>query len=224
MLRLLDLFCKQGGASKGYHLAGFHVTGADREPQPRYPYKFIQKDVRDLSPAWIVKNFDAVAGSPPCWAHSDLAFRSGKEYEDFIPECRNLMIESGLPYVIENVERSPLINPLMLCGTMFPELRVIRHRLFESNISLVAPSTHIAKHPLVFTMDKRKDHYGKLNEWDAFVSVNGGGNCSKAAAADAMGINWMTKDGMNQAVPPLYTQWIGKQLRKECFNDSPTED
>lgn len=216
-LRLLDLFCKQGGASHGYHLAGFHVTGVDREPQRRYPYSFIRRDVRDLDPAWIAKNFDVVAGSPPCWAHSDLAFRSGKEYEDFIPETRHLMIESGLPYVIENVEKSPLINPLMLCGTMFPRLRAIRHRLFESNVSLIAPGFHVPKHPLVYTIDKRKGHYGKLNEWEAFVSVNGGGNCSKASAADAMGINehWMTKNGLNQAVPPAYTEWIGQQLMKE---------
>jgi DNA (cytosine-5)-methyltransferase 1 len=126
------------------------------------------------------------------------------------------MTESGLPYVIENVEKSPPINPLMLCGTMFPGLRVIRHRLFESNVSLVAPGPHVRKHTLVFTMDKRKDHYGRLNEWDAFVSVNGGGNCSKKAAADAMGINehWMTKDGLNQAVPPKFTEWIGRQLMK----------
>lgn len=217
MLRLLDLFCKQGGASRGYHLAGFHITGVDREPQPRYPYTFIQKDVRDLDPAWIRKNFDAVTGSPPCWEFSDLKFRSGLEYEDFIPETRNLMQASGLPYVIENVERSPLINPLMLCGTMFPRLRVIRHRLFESNVSLVPPGFHNPKHPLVYTVDKRKPHYKKFSEWEAFVSVNGGGNCSKAAAADAMGIaeHWMTKDGLNQAVPPLYTEWIGRQLMKE---------
>jgi DNA (cytosine-5)-methyltransferase 1 len=84
-------------------------------------------------------------------------------------------------------------------------------------VSLVAPGPHVSKHPLVYTMDKRKDHYGKLNEWEAFVSVNGGGNCSKASAADAMGINehWMTKDGLNQAVPPAYTEWIGRQLMKE---------
>lgn len=215
-LRLLDLFCKQGGASKGYHLAGFNVTGVDRQPQPRYPYPFIRADVRSLDPEWIRRNFDVVTGSPPCWAHSDLAFRSGIEYEDFIPETRSLMQASGLPYVIENVEGAPLLNPLMLCGTMFTGLRVIRHRLFESNVSLVTPSPHNWKHPLVYTLDKRKPHYGQLDEWSAFVSVNGGGNCSKAAAADAMGINehWMTKDGLNQAIPPRYTQWVGEQLMK----------
>lgn len=211
--RLLDICCKQGGASWGYHLAGFDVVGSDREHQPRYPFKFIESDLRDLDPAWIRDNFDAVAGSPPCWDHSDLKHRTGKDYEDFIPETRALFQATGLPYVIENVEGAPLIDPLVLCGTQFPGLRVIRHRLFESNIPLTAPGP-CGKHPLVYTLDKRKRHYGRLDEWTAFVSVNGGGNSSKAAAEDAMGVRpgWMTKDGLNQSIPPAYTRHIGEQL------------
>lgn len=209
---LLDLCCKQGAASMGYYLAGFDVVGVDREPQPRYPFPFIQADLRDLDPQWIAESFDAVAGSPPCWAHSDLAHRTGRDYEDFIPETRALLTATGLPWVIENVEGAPLHDPIVLCGTQFPGLRVIRHRLFESNLPLVAPDRH-PRHPLVYTLDKRKRHYGRLDEWTAFVSVNGGGNCSRAAASDAMGgLDWMTKDGMNQGVPPAYTQWIGRQI------------
>ena len=212
---LLDLCSKQGAASEGYRRAGFEVTGVDREPQPRYPFRFIRADLRNLSVGWIRRHFAAIAGSPPCWGHSDLRHRTGLEYEDFIPEVRALFEESGLPYVIENVEGAPLKDPLILCGTQFPGLRVIRHRLFESNVPLKAPDTpHPARHPLVYTRDKRKAHYGRLNEWDAFVSVNGGGNCTKAAAEDAMGIRpgWMTKDGLNQAVPPAYTEHVGRQL------------
>ncbi|MFE7370114.1 class I SAM-dependent methyltransferase [Streptomyces anulatus] len=212
-MKLLDICCKQGGASKGYADAGFEVTGIDREPQPRYPYPFIQADLRDLTPEWIASNFDAVAASPPCWAHSDLAHRTGREYEDFIPETRGLLRTTGLPYVIENVEGAPLIDPLVLCGTMFDGLRVSRHRLFESNIPLSAPRACPKRHPLHYTLDKRKAHYGQLDEWTAFVMVTGGGNCSKAAASDAMGgLDWMTKDGMNQSVPPAYTRWIGGQV------------
>ncbi|MET8624566.1 hypothetical protein ABZW30_12550 [Kitasatospora sp. NPDC004669] len=87
-MRLLDICCKAGGASAGYAAAGFTVTGIDREPQPHYPYEFIQADLRDLDPGWIRDNFNAVTASPPCWAHSDLAHRTGKTYEDFIPETR----------------------------------------------------------------------------------------------------------------------------------------
>lgn len=210
-MRLLDICCKAGGASAGYANAGFTVTGVDREPQPRYPYEFVQADLRDLDPAWIADQFDAVTASPPCWAHSDLAHRTGREYEDFIPETRALLQATGLPWVIENVEGAPLIDPLVLCGTQFPGLRVIRHRLFESNIQLMAPGHH-PEHPLVYTRDKRKRHYGQLDEWTAFVSVTGGGNSSRAAAANAMGIDWMTKDELNQAIPPAYTEFIGQQL------------
>ncbi|MFF3620008.1 SAM-dependent methyltransferase [Streptomyces sp. NPDC002467] len=212
-LTVIDLCCKQGGSSMGYYLAGFDVVGVDREPQPRYPFPFIQADLRDLDSDWLAQNFDAVAGSPPCWAHSDLAHRTGREYEDFIPETRALVEASGLPYVIENVEGAPLQTPLILCGTMFDGLRVSRHRLFESNIPLTVPRPCPKRHPLHYTLDKRKAHYGRLDQWRDFVQVTGGGNCSRAAASDAMGgLDWMTKDGMNQAVPPAYTRWIGQQL------------
>lgn len=210
---LLDVCSKAGGAGYGYYLAGFDIVSVDREPQPNQPFPFIQADLRDLDPQWIAENFDAVAGSPPCWKWSNLAHRTGREYEDFIPETRALFEASGLPYVIENVEGAPLKNPLVLCGTQFDGLRVSRHRLFESNIALYPPGPH-GRHPLHFTHDKRKKHYGRLDEMTAFVTVTGGGNSSKAAAEDAMGVpaGWMTKDELNQAVPPAYTWWLGAQL------------
>ncbi|MFD7554165.1 hypothetical protein ACFV9E_06445 [Streptomyces sp. NPDC059835] len=212
-LTLIDLCCKQGAASMGYYLAGFDVVGVDWEPQPRYPFPFIQADLRDLDPEWLAQNFNAGAGSPPCWGHSDLKHRTGKTYDDFIPETRALFEASGLPYVIENVEGAPLKNPITLCGTMFDGLRVSRHRLFESNVELTVPRPCPKRHPLHYTLDKRKAHYGRLDQWRDFVQVTGGGNCSRAAASDAMGgLDWMTKDGMNQAVPPAYTRWIGQQL------------
>ncbi|MEU9415212.1 SAM-dependent methyltransferase [Streptomyces sp. NPDC048272] len=212
-LTLIDLCCKQGAASMGYYLAGFNVVGVDWEPQPRYPFPFIQADLRSLDPDWLAENFDAAAGSPPCWEHSDLKHRTGKTYDDFIPETRALFEASGLPYVIENVEGAPLKDPITLCGTMFDGLRVQRHRLFESNLPLTVPRPCPKKHPLHYTLDKRKAHYGRLNEWTDFVMVTGGGNSSRAAASDAMGgLDWMTKDGMNQAVPPAYTEHIGRQV------------
>jgi DNA (cytosine-5)-methyltransferase 1 len=119
-------------------------------------------------------------------------------------------VRSGLPYIIENVEGAPLRDPIVLCGTMFKGLRVLRHRLFEANFPILTPKH--GTHPKVHTFDKRKSHYGKTNDMRDFVQVTGGGNCTIAAARDAMGIDWMTKNELNEAIPPAYTRFIGKQL------------
>ena len=211
--RLLDVCCCAGGAAKGYHDAGCDVLGVDVDPQPRYPFAFMQASLLDLDPAWVAAWFDALHISPPCQAHTDLQKQSKRTYVDLIPDARALAEASGLPYVIENVEGAPLRDPVMLCGTMFPGLRVIRHRLFETNWPLTAPPH--GTHPLVFTHDKRKAHYGKLDQNVSFVQVTGGGNCSIANARAAMGIDWMTKHELNEALPPAYTEWIGTQLLAE---------
>jgi DNA (cytosine-5)-methyltransferase 1 len=210
-LRLLDLFSCAGGAGMGYHRAGFEVVGVDIAPQPRYPFEFIQADCLTLDPAFIA-SFDAVHASPPCQSYSDLAKRNGNAdaWPRLIEPVREMLIQSGLPYVIENVEGAPLISPTILCGTMFPGLRVLRHRLFEASFEIVAPPH--GKHPKVHTFDKRKSHFGKTDEWVDFVQVTGGGNCTLAAAREAMGINWMTKGEINESIPPAYTQLIGEQL------------
>ena len=216
-MRILDLFCGAGGAAVGYHRAGFDVVGVDINPQPRYPFEFVQADALDyltnevLGGDYSHGDFQAIHASPPCQAYSDLQKQSKRRYPDLVATVRELLRASDLPYVIENVQGAPLLDPIVLCGTMFPPLRVIRHRLFESNVPLTAP-LHPPAHPLVYTRDKRKAHYGKLDEMTAFVMVNGGGNCSLAAARDAMGVNWMTKVELNEAIPPAYTEWIGSQL------------
>lgn len=211
--KLLDLFCCAGGAGVGYSQAGFEVVGIDNKPQPNYPFKFVQVDALAIAPEFIA-TFDAIHASPPCQAYSDLAKRNGNgdKWPKLIEPVREMLIRSGLPYVIENVEGAPLLDPVILCGTMFPGLRVLRHRLFEANFTIVPPPHK--KHPKVHTFDKRKSHYGKTNEWTDFVQVTGGGNCSVAAAREAMGINWMTKNEINEAIPPAYTRLIGKQLLK----------
>lgn len=211
--RLLDLFCCAGGAGVGYKRAGFDVVGVDIDPQPRYPLHFIQADALTLDPEWVA-SFDVIHASPPCQSYSDLAKRNGNghEWPRLIEPVRDMLRATGRPYVIENVDGAPLLDPLVLCGTMFEELRVLRHRLFESNVDLVAPPH--GRHPLVFTHDKRKAHYGKLNQDTAYVQVTGGGNCSIANARDAMGIDWMTKNELNESIPPAYTHYIGKQLVK----------
>jgi DNA (cytosine-5)-methyltransferase 1 len=214
--RLLDLFCCAGGAGVGYSQVGFEVVGVDIKPQPNYPLPFIQADALTLDPEFVAL-FDAVHASPPCQSYSDLAKRNGNadEWPRLIEPVRAMLIRSGLPYVIENVEGAPLISPVVLCGTMFPELRVLRHRLFEANFEIVPP-LHGA-HPKVHTFDRRKSHFGKTNEWSDFVQVTGGGNCTLAAASQAMGIDWMTKGEINEAIPPAYTRFIGRQLLRHLF-------
>ena len=209
--RLLDLFCCAGGAGEGYRRAGFDVTGVDIDPQPHNPHKFIQADALTLDPKFIA-SFDAIHASPPCQSYSDLAKRNGNGHmwPRLIEPVRAMLIRSGKPYVIENVEGAPMLNPTVLCGTMFKGLRVLRHRLFESNFLIIAPPH--GKHPRCHTMDKRKSQYGKTDDMVDFVSVNGGGNCSIAAARDAMGIEWMNKGELNESIPPAYTKFIGIQL------------
>jgi DNA (cytosine-5)-methyltransferase 1 len=194
----------------GYHQAGFEVVGVDIKDQPRYPFQFIRRDAMSLDDGFL-SSFHAIHASPPCQKHSDLAKRNGNAdaWPCHIAEVRKMLGYVGCPTVIENVEGAPLESPTMLCGTMFG-LRVIRHRLFETNFPLFPPPH--SKHELCFTMDRRKAHYGKLNEWTSPVQVTGGGNCSKAAAADAMSIDWMTKGELNEAIPPAYTKFIGQQL------------
>lgn len=145
--RLLDIYCCGGGAGYGYEQAGFDVTGVDKFPQPKHRGKFILSDaIEYLKAHW--REYDAVHASPPCQAYNmaSMQFRkAGKEYCDLIEPTRKALIETGLPYIIENVPGSPLINPVELCGTMFG-MKTYRHRLFESNIDLIAPyhPEHIA--------------------------------------------------------------------------------
>jgi DNA (cytosine-5)-methyltransferase 1 len=209
--RLLDLFCCAGGAGRGYSDAGFEVVGVDVESQPNYPFKFVQNDVFKL-PADFLRSFDAIHASPPCQSYSDLAKRNknADAWPRLVEPIRDLLISTQKPYIIENVEGAPLLNAVTLCGTMFKGLRVIRHRLFEANFPILVPAH--GSHPKVHTFDKRKAHYGKTNDMKDFVQVTGGGNCTVAAAKDAMGIDWMTKNEMNEAIPPAYTRFIGKQL------------
>lgn len=215
---ILDLFCGAGGAAMGYHRAGFDVFGVDVEPQPRYPFEFVQQDaLAILTGVWVglMPEVAAIHASPPCQLWSDATGVSGRreDWPDLVTPTRDLLLAIGnVPYVIENVPKAPLRHPVTLCGVRFPELAVIRHRAFETNWPLTAP-VH-TPHPLVYTMDKRKAHYGKLREEESFVQVTGGGNCSADRAREAMGIDWMTKAELNEAIPPAYTEWVGRQLRR----------
>jgi hypothetical protein len=221
---LIDFMCGAGGATKGYQESGFFVVGVDIDPQPNYcGDQFVQADAINLfrglleganvAAGWGLRDIAGAHASPPCQAFTDLQKQNKRVYPELIVPMRELLQRSGLLYVIENVEGAPLVEPTLLCGTMFSGLRVHRHRLFETNWTLTAPP-HISKseHPPVFTYDKRKAHFGKLNQDTSFVQVTGGGNCTIANARDAMGIDWMSKAEINEAIPPAYAKLVGDQL------------
>lgn len=212
MPKLLDLYCGAGGGAVGYHEAGFdEIIGVDKVNQPNYPFEHVLMDVFVYLENEDLSSFDVIHASPPCQAYSATRHLTTVKHSDRLAELRDLLIATGKPYVIENVVGAPLRRPIMLCGTMFPPLRVIRHRLFESNIKLVAPR-HEEIHPAVVTRNKGRKGYG-LDEWTDFVTVAGGRNCSNAAALNAMGIDWyMTGYEVSQAIPPPYTKYIGEQL------------
>jgi len=202
----------------GYHRAGFEVVGVDINPQPHYPFEFHRGDALAALAAArrpTFGPFDVIHASPPCQRYSDLAARNGNaaEHPDLVGVVRESLLDIMAPWVIENVEGAPLRNPVWLCGTMFPGLRVLRHRQFEFWDGRQVETPPHRTHPLCYTMDKRKSNYGKGDPFRDFVHVNGGGNAPVAAKLDAMGIDWpMTGREVNEAIPPAYAEWIGTQL------------
>jgi DNA (cytosine-5)-methyltransferase 1 len=217
--RLLDLFCGAGGAAMGYHRAGFEVIGVDIKPQPRYPFEFHQADALDVlrhladpTKSWpFVWLPDAIHASPPCQEYTALRVRWGQHYPDLLGRTRELLEAPGLPYVIENVPGSPIRAQALLCGTMFNlgagGRRVFRHRYFESNVPLGIP-------PLACCHDRRA------------LTVTGTGAHRELVKADmsaALGIDWMSRAELSQAIPPAYTEWIGRQLLA-YLEDDPDPD
>lgn len=220
---LLDLFCGAGGCAAGYHQAGFDVVGVDNRPQPRYllsgAKQFIQADALEYI-AEHGAEYDAIHASPPCQRYS----RTGnignarQEHPDLVGVVRDLLIATGRPYMIENVPGAPLQFPALVCGLALG-LGVKRHRLFESSIFLfgtICPTGHRGDFMSVFGHGSTQRIGGK-----GWVTVYGGGAPAVAdrrrradaeLAKKAMGIDWMTRDELSQAIPPAYTCWIGRQL------------
>lgn len=224
-LRVLDTFCCAGGMGMGYWLAGFDVVGIDINPQPNYPFPFIQGDAIE----YIRKHgheYDLIHGSPPCQHYTPLNAYNHKTYPDLIGPTREAMISTGKPYVIENVEAAwpELKDPITLCGPMF-DLKIYRHRLFESSFP-IRERMH-SKH--IFTCARN----GYLPTPSIpFMTITGGRH-SRAwqnAATDAMEMPWIkVPNGGNiklgirevcEAIPPKYAEWIGSQFMRYA-NESP---
>jgi DNA (cytosine-5)-methyltransferase 1 len=205
-VRLLDLFCKAGGASMGYHRVGFEVVGVDIEPQPRYPFEFHQADALEFD----LTGFDVIHASPPC--QSFTAYRRkghgvGDGYPDLIAPIRQRLIDAGVPYVIENVEgaRDRLVDPVRLCGSSFG-LDVRRHRYFEANWPLEAPPCDHGWQTPRFPPATNRSNLRRTVEvgvWRIPLDVQ----------RRAMGIDWMTLRELSESIPPAYTEFIGDQLR-----------
>jgi DNA (cytosine-5)-methyltransferase 1 len=205
--RLLDLFCGAGGAAMGYHRAGFEVVGVDINPQPHYPFTFVQGDAMEYMrlPRWWA-GFDVIHASPPCQAYTRKASDWGRkrnhwiEHPDLLAPTRELLKITGLPYVIENVPGAPLDAQLELCGTHFG-LRLIKHRLFEGNWPLpMAPASC--------------DHRDVYNPWS-------GTGRSAEKLRDAQGTPWIPMSGgasrkagvtgdLFNAIPPAFTEHVGQ--------------
>ncbi len=199
----LDLFCSAGGVSMGLHQAGFEVVGVDIEKQKNYPFSFVQADA--LRPPFDLRRFDFIWASPPCQKYSWSAKRwHNIERADLIEPTRNMLEASGRPFVIENVVGAPVRRDLVLTGSMFG-LRVIRRRHFELSGFWCLNPCH---HP-----------FGRIGFGEEdFVTVAGhGGNGSarKDNWADAMGIDWMTKEEMAQAIPPAYARFIAESWLRQ---------
>ncbi len=215
-MKLLDLFCKAGGAGEGYRRAGFDVTGVDIEAQPNNPHRFIKADALQFVHQHG-REFDAVHASPPCQGYSRLrAMHPGREHPLLVESVRDALKSLGVPWVIENVPGSPVLtysdlfggHGVMLCGSMFglgiQRGFLRRHRHFETSFPLPQPVCN---------------HVGRA------VGVYGHGGHShkhrmlyRAEAAGAMQINWMTRDELCQAIPPAYTEWIGRRMLDQLFS------
>ena len=208
-MRLLDLFCGAGGAAMGYARAGFTVVGVDNRPQPNYPFEFVRADALEFCAAHG-HEFDAIHASPPCQAYSRIEHvvraklgDAAPRRVDLVAATRRVLRATGKPYVIENVPGAPLLDPIVLCGLMFG-LRVLRHRLFESNVFIMAPPH--PPHRGVFT----NAHAGVSGfRYGATHICITGGNFIAEDARAAMGIDWMSSKELTQAVPPAYTEWVG---------------
>lgn len=189
----------------GYHRAGFRVIGVDVEPQPRYPFEFVLADgiefLREFG--WLA---DAVHASPPCHDHTSLRSRAGTNGTGhLLGEFRGVLERLTVPWAIENVPGAPMRVDLVLCGEQFG-LRTVRHRWFESNVALRGGTTCGGRH---LRPTSTKNRVSALAEGHN-ISVTG--NVGRHVGVPCLGIDWMTGSELSQAIPPAYTEHVGRQL------------
>ena len=233
-MRLLDLFCGAGGAAVGYHRAGFtDITGVDIRPMPRYPFRFVQADALDFLASVQPGDFDLIHASPPCQGYSrmrHLPWLKDRPYPLLIEPVRAQLQRIGGAWVIENVADAPL-GGVILCGMMFG-LKVYRHRRFESSELFMAPS-HMQHREIIgrgrylndrarpsasgmvslvakgLKVDRRARTYKAGLPAFPDLDYRSGESTARQVAGGAMGIDWMTREELSQAIPPAYTHFLG---------------
>ena len=224
--RCADLFCGAGGAAMGLHRAGFEVVGFDIKPQPNYPFEFHQQDALTVD----LTGFDVVWASPPCQAHTSLkTMPNAKHHDNLIPATREKLLRWAGVWIIENVNGAPLLPPaVMLCGTMFglgvkdAELR--RHRFFESSVFLLTLDCHHSKEVTCgvyggggIRKDRKTNRPRTVGVWGNAGGKSIRDGCQQFSTEErkiAMGIDWMTGKELSQAIPPAYSEFLGRQIIK----------
>lgn len=186
----------------GYHRAGWEVVGVDIRLQPHYPFEFHQADALTFP----LEGFDAIHASPPCQLFTRFQASQPQRvngHRNLIAPLRERLAGQCRPWVIENVPGAPLRAPVQLCGTSFGlgvgRGQLWRHRLFEASVALEVPPCRHDGRPAVMVTGHGKDGYR-------------GSGLAAAEAREAMRIDWMNRDELAQAIPPDYTEWIGRQL------------
>jgi len=228
-MRVLDLFCGGGGAAEGYRRAGCELVGVDLDDHSaNYTHvgRFYQADALEF----LRLNghlFDLIHASPPCQAYSTAVVSKssrwnhtrGKDEPMLIEPLRELLEASGKPYIIENVRgaREYLQDPIELCGTMF-DLPTSRHRYFECYPRLAAPA-----HPKCIGVAKR---FAAEKGWEyRDMSVTGKGRRAGTAERwkEILGIeHHMTQHELAESIPPAYTHYLAKQMRKKLCDQNMT--
>ncbi len=205
----------------GYYLAGFDVVGVDTKPQPQYPFPIIRREALSvLGDDQILDDFDAIHASPPCQGESSLRHITRKEYVDLLtPTLRLLEDLIDVPWVVENVETTTKMpGAITLCGTHFnlrASGRVLRrHRKFLASVPLPWPG------PCWCSGVATGGVYGNL----ARTGMLRGYKFCPDEARVAMGIDWMSRQGLAQAIPPDYTRWIAEYLLSRFWPDVVSRD
>lgn len=209
-MRLLDLFCGAGGAAMGYHRAGFdEIVGVDIVDQPRYPFTFVQADAM----TYPLEGFDAIHASPPCQAFAEAGCdrKLGAAHPDLLTPIRDRLAASELPYVIENIPTAPMPEAFVLCGATFG-LPIVRHRKFETRPRIL----------LVPSICKQRT-FGRAVDHGPGMYPYARGSWESGWRDHVLPVvwPWMTLSDAGQAIPPAYTEYIGRQLLRfmEVSND-----